>query len=325
MAALMKRRELLFGLAALPSTLPLASRTAAAETYPTRPVRILVATSAGGGTDLVARFIAQWLTERLGQPFVGPAAATTSAPRWRRAPPRTATRCSLANAVNAINSSLYQKLNYNFIADFAPVANVMGTPLLVLVHPAVAARSAAELIALAKASPGKLNLASGGIGATGHMSAELFQMMAGIKLTHVPYRGEAPALTDLIAGQAQVMVSTTGSSLQYAKAGTVRALATTTDERVAELPEVPPLSQTMPGYHANAWNGLCAPKGTPPEIITLLNREVNLAMADAKIKERMASLGGVALPGSPEDYGRTIAADTEKWGKVVQFSGARVN
>jgi tripartite-type tricarboxylate transporter receptor subunit TctC len=199
------------------------------------------------------------------------------------------------------------------------------TRLLVLVHPSVAAKDAAELIALAKASPGKLNLASGGVGSTGHMSAELFQMMAGIKLTHVPYRGEAPALTDLIAGQAQVMVSTTGSSLQYVKAGTVRALATTTDDPVIEMPDVLPLAKTVPGYRANAWSGLCAPKGTPAEIVALLNKEVNLAMADPKIKERIASLGGVALPGSPEDYARTIAADTEKWAKVVQFSGAHVN
>ena len=215
---------------------PLASRIAAAETYPSRPVRILVATSAGGGTDLVARFIAQWLTERLGQSFFvenraggGNNIGTEMAARS----PADGYTLFMANTVNTINNSLYQKLNYNFIADFAPVANVMGTPLLVLVHPSVAAKNAAELIALAKASPGKLNLASGGVGSTGHMSAELFQMMAGIKFTHVPYRGEAPALTDLIAGQAQVMVSTTGSSLQYARAGTVRALATTTDDRVA--------------------------------------------------------------------------------------------
>jgi tripartite-type tricarboxylate transporter receptor subunit TctC len=231
----------------------------------------------------------------------------------------------MANTVNAINNSLYQNLNYNFIADFAPIANVMGTPLLVLVHPSVEAKSAAELIALAKASPGKLNLASGGVGSTGHMSAELLQMMAGIKFTHVPYRGEALALVDLIAGQAQVMISTTGSSLQYAKAGTVRALATTTDDRVVELSDVPPLSKTVPGYRADAWNGLCAPKGTPPEIVTLLNKEVNLALANPKIKEHIATLGGVALPGSSEDYGRTIAADTEKWTRVVKFSGAHVN
>jgi tripartite-type tricarboxylate transporter receptor subunit TctC len=231
----------------------------------------------------------------------------------------------MANTVNTINNSLYRNLNYNFIADFAPIANIMGTPLLLLVHPSVKANSAAALIALAKASPGKLNLASGGVGSTGHMSAELFQMMAGIKFTHVPYRGEALALTDLIAGNAQVMIGTTGSSLQYAKAGTLRALATTTDDPVVQLPGVPPLSRTLPGYQANAWNGLCAPKQTAADIVALLNKQVNLALADPKIEEHIASLGGVALPGSPEDYGRTIAADTAKWAKVVKFSGAHVD
>jgi tripartite-type tricarboxylate transporter receptor subunit TctC len=324
MTAFVKRRELLLGFAVL----PVASHIAVAETYPSRPVRILVATSAGGGTDLVARFIAQWLSERLGQSFFvenRPGGGNNIGTEMAAHSPADGYTLFMANTVNAINNSLYQNLNYNFIADFAPIANVMGTPLLVLVHPSVEAKSAAELIALAKASPGKLNLASGGVGSTGHMSAELFQMMAGIKFTHVPYRGEALALVDLIAGQAQVMICTTGSSLQYAKAGTVRALATTTDDRVVELPDVPPLSKTVPGYRADAWSGLCAPKGTPPEIITLLNKEVNLAMADPKINEHIASLGGVALPGSPEDYGRTIVADTEKWAKVVQFSGAPVN
>jgi len=324
MTVIMKRRELLLGMIALSA----ASRTAFAETYPSRPVRIVVATSAGGGTDLVARFIAQWLTDRLGQSFVvenRPGGGNNIGTEMVARSPADGATLFMANTVNTINNSLYRKLNYNFIADFAPVANVMGTPLLLLVHPSVKASNAAELIALAKDAPRKLNLASGGIGSTGHMSAELFQMMAGIKFTHVPYRGEAPALTDLIAGQAQVMMSTTGSSLQYAKAGTVRALATSTDDRVAELPDVPPLSKTVPGYQANAWNGLCAPKGTPPEIVDLLNKEVNLALADSKVKERIASLGGVALPGSPEGYGRTIAVDTEKWAKVVQFSGARVD
>ncbi|AMN44966.1 Bug family tripartite tricarboxylate transporter substrate binding protein [Rhodoplanes sp. Z2-YC6860] len=324
MTVIMKRRELLLGMAALPA----ASRTAFAETYPSRPVRIVVATSAGGGTDLVARFIAQWLTERLGQSFVienRPGGGNNIGTEMVARSPADGATLFMANTVNTINNSLYRKLNYNFIADFAPVANVMGTPLLLLVHPSLKASNAAELIALAKETPRKLNLASGGIGSTGHMSAELFQMMAGITFTHVPYRGEAPALTDLIAGQAQVMMSTTGSSLQYAKAGTVRALATSTGDRVAELPDVPPLSKTVPGYQANAWNGLCAPKGTPAEIVALLNKEVNLALADPKIKERIASLGGVALPGSSEDYGRTIATDTEKWAKVVQFSGARVD
>jgi tripartite-type tricarboxylate transporter receptor subunit TctC len=323
MRAFVQRRELLLGFAAL----PVAARIAVAETYPSRAVRILVATSAGGGTDLVARFIAR-LTERLGQSFFvenRPGGGNNIGTEMAARSPADGYALFMANTVNTINNSLYQKLNYNFIADFAPVANVMGTPLLVLVRPSLAAKNAAELIALAKANPGKLNLASGGVGSTGHMSAELFQMMAGIKFTHVPYRGEAPALTDLIAGQAELMVSTTGSALQYARAGTVRALATTTADRVADLPDVPPLSKTVPGYRADAWSGLCAPKGTPPEIIALLNKEVNLAMADPKIKERIASLGGVALPGSPEDYGRTIAADTEKWAKVVQFSGAHVN
>ena len=320
MMAFVTRRELLLGLAAL----PVASRIAVAETYPSRPVRILVATSAGGGTDLVARFIGQWLTERLGQSFFvenRPGGGNNIGTELAAHSPADGYTLFMANTVNTINNSLYQKLNYNFIRLRAG----RGTPLLVLVHPSVAAKNAAELIALAKANPGKLNLASGGVGSTGHMSAELFQMMAGIKFTHVPYRGEAPALTDLIAGQAQLMVSTTGSSLQYARAGTVRALATTTDDRVAELPDVLPLSKTVPGYRANAWSGLCAPKGAPPEIVTLLNKEVNLAMADPKIKERIASLGGVALPGLPEDYGRTIAADTAKWAKVVQFSGAPAN
>ena len=324
MTAFVKRRELLLGFAAL----SVASHIAGAQTYPSRPVRILVATSAAGGTDLVARFIAQWLSERLGQSFFvenRPGGGNNIGTEMAAHSPADGYTLFMANTVNAINNSLYQNLNYNFIADFAPIANIMGTPLLVLVHPSVEARSAAELIALAKASPGKLNLASGGVGSTGHMSAELFQMMAGIKFTHVPYRGEALALTDLIAGQAQVMISTTGSSLQYAKAGTVRALATTTDDRVVELPDVPPLSKTVPGYRADAWNGLCAPKGTPPEIVTLLNKEVNLAMANPKIKEHIANLGGVALPGSPEDYGRTILADTEKWARVVKFSGAHVN
>jgi tripartite-type tricarboxylate transporter receptor subunit TctC len=324
MTASVNRRELVLGLAAL----PVGTRNAVAETYPSRPVRILVATSAGGGTDLVARFVAQWLTERLGQSFFvenRPGGGNNIGTEMAARSPADGYTLFMANTVNTINNSLYQKLNYDFIADFAPIANVMGTPLLVLVHPSVRAKGAADLIALAKGSPGKVNLASGGIGSTGHMSAELFQMMAGIKFTHVPYRGEAPALTDLIAGQAQVMISTTGSSLPYATAGKVRALATTTDDRVAELPDVPPLSQTVPGYRADAWSGLCAPKGTPAEIIRLLNKEVNLAVADPKIKDRIASLGGVALPGSPEDYGRTIAADTDKWAKVVKYSGAHVN
>jgi len=324
MSAFVQRREFLLGLAGLTG----ASHVAVAETYPSRPVRILVATSAGGGTDLVARFMAQWLSQRLGQAFFvenRPGGGNNIGTEMAARSPTDGYTLFMANTVNTINNSLYKNLNYNFIADFAPIANIMGTPLLLLVHPSVKAKSVAELIALANASPGKLNLASGGVGSTGHMSAELFQMMARIKFTHVPYRCEALALTDLIAGNAEVMIATTGSSLQYAKAGTVLALATTTDDPVVQLPGVPPLSKTLPGYQANAWNGLCTPKRTPAEIIALLNKQVNLALADPKIKEHIANLGGVPLPGSPEDYGRTIAADTAKWAKVVQFSGAHVD
>ena len=324
MRAFVQRREFLLGLAGLAGV----SHSAVAQTYPSRTVRILVATSAGGGTDLVARFMAQWLSQRLRQSFFvenSPGGGNNIGTEMAAHSPADGYTLFMANTVNTINNSLYRNLNYNFIADFAPIANIMGTPLLLLVHPSVTAKSVAELIALAKASPGKLNLASGGVGSTGHMSAELFQMMAGIKFTHVPYRGEALALTDLIAGNAQVMIATTGSSLQYATAGTLRALATTTDDPVVQLSGVPPLSKTLPGYRADAWNGLCAPKATPAEIIALLNRQVNLALADPKIEEHIANLGGVALPGSPEDYGRTIATDTAKWAKVVQFSGAHVD
>ncbi len=324
MTSFVQRREFLLGLAGVAA----ASHVAVAETYPSRPVRILVATSAGGGTDLVARFMAQWFSQRLGQSFFvenRPGGGNNIGTEMAAHSPADGYTLFMANTVNTINNSLYRNLNYNFISDFAPIANIMGTPLLLLVHPSVAANSVTDLIALAKASPGKLNLASGGVGSTGHMSAELFQMMAGIKFTHVPYRGEALALTDLIAGNAQVMIATTGSSLQYAKAGTLRALATTTDDPVTQLPGVPPLSKTLPGYQANAWNGLCAPKKIPAQIVTLLNKQANLALADPKIREHIANLGGVALPGSPEDYRRTIAADTAKWAEVVQFSSAHVD
>lgn len=324
MTARLPRRGFLIGLAGVAG----APRIAVAEAYPSHPVRILVATSAGGGTDLVARFTAQWLSQRLGQSFFvenRPGGGNNIGTEMAAHSSADGYTLFMANTVNTINNSLYRNLNYNFIADFAPIANIMGTPLLLLVHPSVKAKSVADLIALAKGSPGKLNLASGGVGSAGHMSAELFQMMAGIKFTHVPYRGESPALTDLIAGNAQLMIATTGSSLRYAKAGALRALATTTDDPVVQLPGVPPLSKTLPGYQVDAWSGLCAPKRTPAEIITLLNKQVNLALIDPKIRGQIANLGGVALPGSPEDYGRTVEADTAKWAKVVQFSGAHVD
>jgi tripartite-type tricarboxylate transporter receptor subunit TctC len=229
----------------------------------------------------------------------------------------------MANTVNAINTTLYKNLNYNFTTDLVPVAIVMRSPVIMQVHPSVPAKTAPEFIAYAKASPGKINMGSGGVGATGHMAGELFQLMSGIKLTHVPYRGESLALTDLLGGQVQVVFATAGSSIQYIKAEKLRPLAVTTTERIALLPDLPTLKEYLPGYEASSWNGLTAPKNTPPEIIEKLNREINAAMADPTVKSRIVDLGGPPIIGSPADFGKIIAEDTAKWAKVIQFSGTK--
>jgi tripartite-type tricarboxylate transporter receptor subunit TctC len=322
MTALLKRREFLVGLLSLPAV----PRIAIAETYPSRPVRILVATSAGGGTDLVARFIAQWLTERLGQSFFvenRPGGGNNIGTELAARSPADGYTLFMANTVNAINTTLYKNLNYNFTTDLVPVAIVMRSPVIMQVHPSVPAKTVPEFIAYAKANPGKVNMGSGGVGATGHMAGELFQLMAGIKLVHVPYRGESLALTDLLGGQVQVVFATAGSSIQYIKADKLRPLAVTTTERIALLPDLPTLKEYLPGYEASSWNGLTAPKNTPPEIIEKLNREINTAMADPKIKFRIVDLGGPPIIGSPADFGKIIAEDTAKWAKVIQFSGAK--
>jgi tripartite-type tricarboxylate transporter receptor subunit TctC len=312
------------GVAALPVT----TRIAPAQTYPARPVRIIVATTAGGGTDLAARLVAQWLTERLGQSFfvenrpggnnnIGTEAAARS----------TADGYTLfmANSVNAVNASLYQKLSYNFITDFAPVVHVVRSPVLMMVHPSVPAKTVPEFIAHAKANPEKISIGTGGHGSTGHMAGSLFMMLTGTKMVHVPYRGESLAMTDLIGGQAQIVFATAGSALTYAKAGTVRTLAVTTDTRMSDLPDVPPLAQFLPGFEASGWSGVCTPKGTPAEIITLLNREINAAIADPKFKQRVADIGGTSPGGSPADFATFIANDTEKWAKVVKFAGIKAD
>jgi tripartite-type tricarboxylate transporter receptor subunit TctC len=322
------RRRRFLRLTAAAAILPVAMRVARADTYPSRPVRILVATSAGGGTDLAARLIAQWLSEKLGESFlvenrpggnnnIGTEAAARSAPDGYT--------LFMANSVNAINASLYSKLDYDFIADFAPIVHVMRSPLLMMVHPAVPAKTVPDFIAYAKANPGKINMASGGNGSSGHLAGELFMMMAGVKMVHVPYRGESVAMTDLLAGQAQAMFATTGSSIQFAKAGTVRALAVTTKTPVAGLPDVPPLAQFLPGYEAAGWSGLCAPNGTAAEIVALLNKEVNTALADPTIKQRIADLGGTAPGGSPADFAKFIAEDTARWAKVAAFADLKLN
>jgi tripartite-type tricarboxylate transporter receptor subunit TctC len=320
------RRRRFLQISAAGMALPTLPRLARAETYPSRTVRIIVATSAGGTTDIVARLLGQWLADKLGQSFIvenrtggGNNIGTEAAARS----PADGYTLFMANTVNAINTTLYKNLNYNFTTDLVPVAIVMRSPVIMQVHPSVPAKTVPEFIAYAKANPGKVNMGSGGVGATGHMAGELFQLMAGIKLVHVPYRGESLALTDLLGGQVQVVFATAGSSIQYIKADKLRPLAVTTTERIALLPDLPTLKEYLPGYEASSWNGLTAPKNTPPEIIEKLNREINTAMADPKIKFRIVDLGGPPIIGSPADFGKIIAEDTAKWAKVIQFSGAK--
>jgi tripartite-type tricarboxylate transporter receptor subunit TctC len=320
------RRRRFLQISAAGMALPTLPRLARAETYPSRTVRIIVATSAGGTTDIVARLLGQWLADKLGQSFIvenrtggGNNIGTEAAARS----PADGYTLFMANTVNAINTTLYKNLNYNFTTDLVPVAIVMRSPVIMQVHPSVPAKTVPEFIAYAKANPGKVNMGSGGVGATGHMAGELFQLMAGIKLVHVPYRGESLALTDLLGGQMQVVFATAGSSIQYIKADKLRPLAVTTTERIALLPDLPTLKEYLPGYEASSWNGLTAPKNTPPEIIEKLNREINTAMADPKIKFRIVDLGGPPIIGSPADFGKIIAEDTAKWAKVIQFSGAK--
>ena len=321
------RRRRFLQISAAAAALPFLPHLArAADAYPSRTVRIIVATSAGGTTDIVARLLGQWLADKLGQSFIvenrtggGNNIGTEAAARS----PADGYTLFMANTVNAINTTLYKNLNYNFTTDLVPVAIVMRSPVIMQVHPSVPAKTVPEFIAYAKANPGKVNMGSGGVGATGHMAGELFQLLSGIKLTHVPYRGESLALTDLLGGQVQVVFATAGSSIQYIKADKLRPLAVTTTERIALLPDLPTLKEYLPGYEASSWNGLTAPKNTPPEIIEKLNREINTAMADPKIKFRIVDLGGPPIIGSPADFGKIIAEDTAKWAKVIQFSGAK--
>src|SRR5438093_8042710 len=283
--------------------------SAFAQSYPARSVRILVATSAGGTTDLAARLIAQWLTDRLGQAFVvenrpggGNNIGTEAAVR---APPDGYT-LFMANSVNAINTTMYPDLTFNFTTDMLPVAIAMRSVLVMQVHPSVPVRTVPEFIAYAKANPGKINMGSGGKGATGYVSGELFQLMAGVKMTHVPYRGEAMALADLIAGQVHIVFASIGSSIQYIRGSQVLALAVTTAARADALPDIPTLGDFLPGYEAGTWNGLCAPKNTPAEIIEMLNKEINTALADAKIQARFLDLGAPVIGGSAAAFGKII-------------------
>jgi tripartite-type tricarboxylate transporter receptor subunit TctC len=321
------RRQFLH-LAAGAAALPAVSRIARAQAYPSRPVRWIVGFTPAGGNDIVARLMGQWLSERLGQPFVienRPGAGTNLATEAVVNAPPDGYTLLLANLANAINSTLYEKLNFNFIRDMAPVAGISRAPLVMVVHPSVPARTVPEFIAYAKTNPGKVNMASAGIGSAGHLAGELFKMMAGVNLVHVPYRGNAPALADLIAGQVEVLFPSAASSIEYVKTAKLRGLAVTGATRSGALPDLPTVGEFIPGYEASSFYGIGAPKNTPAEIVDKLNTEVNAALADPKMRARLADLGGTPLPGSPADFGKQIADETEKRGAAVKISGAKAN
>ena len=313
-------------LAAGAAALPIASRFAWAQAYPTRPVHLIVPFAPAGGADTIARLMGQWLSERLGQPFIienrpgGGANIATEA--VVRAAPDGYTLL-ITGGYNTINATLYDKLNFNFIRDIAAVAGIVVYPDIMLVNPSVPAKTLAEFIAYAKANPGKLTVSSSGVGSPGHVSGELLKMMAGIEMVHVPYRSAGLALTDLLAGQVQVGFPSLPSAIGYVRAGTLRALAVTTATRSQALPDVPSVGEFVPGYEASGWFGVGAPKATPAEIVEKLNKEVNAALHDPKMKARLADLGGEPLTGSPAELGKLIAAETEKWSKVIKFAGIK--
>ena len=321
------RRQFLH-LAAGAAALPALPRIARAQAYPTRPVRIIVGFAAGGTADVTSRLIAQWLSARLGQQFVVEnrtgAGGNLAAEAVVRSPADGYTLL-LVSSPHAFNATLYDKLNYNFIRDIAPVAFITRVPDIMLVNPSVPAKTVPEFIAYAKANPGKLTMASGGIGSVSHVSGELFRMMTGVNLVHVPYRGNGPALADLLAAQVQVMFATMPSSIAYIRAGKLRPLAVTTTTRPDELPEVPTVNDFVPGYEASTWYGVGVPTGTPAEVIGKLNKEINAALADPKMKGRLADLGGTPLLGSPADFGKLISEETEKWGKVIRAANIKAD
>ena len=301
-------------------------RSARAQTYPTRPVRIIVGFPAGGPSDITARLIAQWLSEHLGQEFVvenRPGAASNIATEAAlRAPPDGYTLL-LVTSTNAVNATFYENLNFNFMSDIAPVAGIIRVPFVMEINPSIPAKTVPEFIAYAKANPGKINMASGGIGTSVHIAGELFKMMAGVNLVHVPYRGSAPALTDMISGQVHDMFDILTSSIQHIRSNALRALAVTSERRSEALPDLPTVGDFLPGYEATAWYGIAAPKKTPSEIVDKLNNEVNTGLADPKIKARFAELASAVIPGSPADFGRLVGDEIQKWAKVVKFSGAK--
>jgi tripartite-type tricarboxylate transporter receptor subunit TctC len=327
-SAVALRRRDFFQLAAAAAALAAASRVASGQAYPTRPVHWIVSFTAGGPNDTVARIIAQYLSDRLGQQFVienkvgaggniGMAAVLSS-------PPDGYTIGFVAPN-NAINTSLYEKLPFDFVHDSVPVAGTMLLTNVMVVHPDVPAKTVAEFIAYAKANPGKINMASSGSGTSVHMSGELFKAMTGVNMQHVPYRGSAPAMQDLLTNRVQVMFDNLPGSMAHIKAGTLRALGVTAGKRAEALPDVPTIAETVPGYEAVIWYGIVAPKGTPAEVVETLNTAVNAVLADPQLKARLSALGGEPMPMTPAEFGKLIADETEKWAKVVKFSGAKAD
>jgi tripartite-type tricarboxylate transporter receptor subunit TctC len=308
------------------AALPVVSRFASAQTYPTRPVRIIVGFAAGGAPDILGRLLGQWLSERLGQPFVvenrtgaGGNIATEAVVQA----PADGHTLLLTSMGNAVNAALYDKLNYNFLRDILPVAGISREPLAMEVHPSFPAKTVSELIAYAKANPGKINYASAGTGSSLHMAGELFKLMAGVELVHVPYRGSPPALTDLLGGQVQLMFCPLPPSVEYVRSGRLRALAVTTAVRSQVLPDIPVVADFVPGYEASAWYGIGAPKSTPAEIVNKLNSEINAGLADPKLKARLMELGSVVFAGSPSDFEKHLTEETEKWGKVIRAANIK--
>jgi tripartite-type tricarboxylate transporter receptor subunit TctC len=320
------RRQFLH-LAAGAAALPSVSQIARAQAYPTKPVRLVVGFAPGGGSDILARLIGQRLSERLGQQFLvenrpgGSSNIATEA--VVRAPPDGYTLL-VVDSSPAINATLYDNLNFNFLRDIAPVGGIGALANVIVVHPSVPAKTVPEFVAHAKANPRKLNMASAGIGSVPHLAGELFKVMAGVGMVHVPYRGTGPALTDLLGGQVQVMFASMPAAIEYIRAGSLRALAVTAATRLEALPDVPTMGQFLPGYEVDDWKGICAPKNTPPEIIDMLNEEINAALADPKMKDRLTDFGATPLVLSPASFGKLIAEETEKWRGVIRAANIKL-
>lgn len=320
-----RRRRLWLGFAAICTAVSMNSAALALD-YPTRPVRVIVPVAAGGGADITGRLIAQWLSERLGQPFVvenrSGGGTNIGTEAVAHAPADGYTLLHI-NITHSINPSLYDKLNYSFARDLAPVAGIVSVSNVIEIHPSVPVATVPAFIAYARDHPGQINMGSAGNASSSHMAGELFKMLAGVNLVHVPYRGQGPAMTDLLGGRVQVIFATTPGTTEYVRTGRLRALAVTTATRTDALPEVPPIADFVPGYEMSQWYGIAAPRGTPTEIVDKLNREINAAFADPRMRARFTEIGGTALPGSAEDFGRFVAAEIDKWAKVVRFAGLK--